>query len=314
MILHLDRIAFEQVVDVIARQSGVRRDVLEKDYYVTLLLNELSKQPHQGYAYFKGGTALYKALRSIRRFSEDIDLTVSITNCPSANQARKRLEAATLQFQCMTKGQTIKNERGSIICEYLYDSMFEFDREDALQRFERVIVESTSFTISEPTTEIKIAPFLYELSSKEYQKILTDSYDVAPFSIETISLERIFIDKVFATEFYYERSEFTDVAKHVYDITVLMREEQIRAFLVNKPKVQEIIGLKRKEELNRRGGVNADMKVADFVYFQGLNESKEFRIKFADMQKIYVLDRNDLLTAEEALSTIEEVHEYLLDM
>ena len=311
MKLHLDRIAFEQLIDIIASQSGVRRDVIEKDYYVTLLLEELSKLPNQGYAYFKGGTALYKALRSIRRFSEDIDLTVFVEDCPSANQARKRLEKATLQFQSMQKGNTIKNERGSIVCEYLYESMFEFDKDDALQRFGRVIVESTSFTVSEPTTTIQIAPFLYELCDDEQRKILTNSYDVAPFSIETISLERIFIDKVFATEFYYERGEYTDVAKHVYDITVLLRENQIRSFLADKSKMQTIIGLKRKEELNRRGGVDADLKVADFSYFNGLKGSKEFRTKFADMQKVYVLNRTDALTVEEAFSAIAELHRYI---
>ena len=49
-------------------------------------------------AYFKGGTALYKALKSIRRFSEDIDLTVSIDNC-NGKQAKKRLEAATKKYR-----------------------------------------------------------------------------------------------------------------------------------------------------------------------------------------------------------------------
>lgn len=74
MNLHLDKAAFQLVVDEISKKCSVRRDVLEKDYYVTLLLKELSEREHQAYAYFKGGTALYKALKSIRRFSEDIDL------------------------------------------------------------------------------------------------------------------------------------------------------------------------------------------------------------------------------------------------
>ena len=72
MNLHLDKAAFQLVVDDISKKCSVRRDVLEKDYYVTLLLKELSEREHQAYAYFKGGTALYKALKSIRRFSEII--------------------------------------------------------------------------------------------------------------------------------------------------------------------------------------------------------------------------------------------------
>ena len=119
MKLHLDRAAFQLVVDDISKKCSVRRDVLEKDYYVTLLLKELSEKEHQAYAYFKGGTALYKALKSIRRFSEDIDLTVYIEDCPTASQAKKRLENATLKFGCLEKGEKLE-----IIAEALLASIF----------------------------------------------------------------------------------------------------------------------------------------------------------------------------------------------
>ena len=75
MKLHLDRSAFGVLLDAVHLQSGIREDVLEKDYYVTLVLKELSVKQQEGLpAYFKGGTALYKALKMINRFSEDIDL------------------------------------------------------------------------------------------------------------------------------------------------------------------------------------------------------------------------------------------------
>lgn len=96
MKLHLDRAAFEFIIDKTAKTNGVRRDVLEKDYYVTLLLCELSQKESQGYAYFKGGTALYKALRSIRRFSEDIDLTVFTEDCPTNSSIEKYEELKRL--------------------------------------------------------------------------------------------------------------------------------------------------------------------------------------------------------------------------
>ena len=43
MKLHLDKAAFEFIIDEVAQEKHIRRDVLEKDYYVTLLLKELSK-------------------------------------------------------------------------------------------------------------------------------------------------------------------------------------------------------------------------------------------------------------------------------
>ena len=93
MKLHEDHDGFAALLRIISETSGIRLDVLEKDYYITLFLRELSEWQGALPAYFKGGTALYKALGSIRRFSEDIDLTVCIDGC-SNSQAKRRLEKA----------------------------------------------------------------------------------------------------------------------------------------------------------------------------------------------------------------------------
>ena len=71
--LHEDINAFRVLLENVHDRTGYRLDVLEKDYYVTLLLRQLADKQINGLkAYFKGGTALYKALKNIRRFSEDI--------------------------------------------------------------------------------------------------------------------------------------------------------------------------------------------------------------------------------------------------
>lgn len=75
MKLHEDREAFVVLLNETSQVIRIRPDILEKDYYITLLLFELSKKQDKTPAYFKGGTALYKAIKSIKRFSEDIDLT-----------------------------------------------------------------------------------------------------------------------------------------------------------------------------------------------------------------------------------------------
>lgn len=310
MNLHLEKTAFAVLIDEISKRNNIRRDILEKDYYVTLLLNELSKQDNQSYAYFKGGTALYKALKSIRRFSEDIDLTVFVDNCETANQEKNRLEKAVKKFSCLKKGETIENRKGSITVEYLYESMYALDIADTLQRFGRVKVEATSFTVSEPTSKIFIAPHLYEQATFEQKKVLTEQYAVKPFEIETISLERIFIDKIFAAEFYFSRGSFGDVAKHVYDLTVLLENEQIVDFLKDKQCVKKIVGFKRKEETKRKGGVPADMRIAEFLYFKRLDNDEEFLKAFEGMQKIYVFDEKDRLTKNEAIEALTFIQNF----
>jgi hypothetical protein len=60
--LHLDKDSFETLLLDTQERTEVRADIIEKDYYVTLMLKELAENQSELHAYFKGGTALYKAL------------------------------------------------------------------------------------------------------------------------------------------------------------------------------------------------------------------------------------------------------------
>ena len=70
MRLHANGSAFWAILLRLSERSGIRQDVLEKDYYVMLMLEELAAKQESLPAYFKGGTALYKALGMMQRFSE----------------------------------------------------------------------------------------------------------------------------------------------------------------------------------------------------------------------------------------------------
>jgi hypothetical protein len=173
MRLHEDREAFLTLLNLIHDQTNVRLDILEKDYYVTLLLAELAHKQKNLPVYFKGGTALYKALKNIRRFSEDIDLTVCIEGCTNS-QAKRRLELASKGYTCLqrTGNQALEEDRrGSITSVYEYEPAVSIDRLDSLQRFGRVKVESTSFTVSEPHASLIIEPVLYTRKSRSAANI-----------------------------------------------------------------------------------------------------------------------------------------------
>jgi len=88
MKLHKDKDAFQALLSVIAERTGIREDIIEKDYYLTLLLSELASWQSGMPAYFKGGTALYKAIGSLKRFSEDIDLTVEVQDCSNSKKTK----------------------------------------------------------------------------------------------------------------------------------------------------------------------------------------------------------------------------------
>jgi len=86
MNLHSDRDAFKVLLSAVSKRVDIREDILEKDYYVTLLLSELAEKQDTLPAFFKEGTALYKAIGEMKRFSEDIDLTVEVSDCTTPSQ------------------------------------------------------------------------------------------------------------------------------------------------------------------------------------------------------------------------------------
>ena len=75
MLLHLDKENFRKFIYIISNKINIDADIIEKDYYVCTILKELSKKQDELQAYFKGGTAIYKILDTMNRFSEDIDLS-----------------------------------------------------------------------------------------------------------------------------------------------------------------------------------------------------------------------------------------------
>ncbi|MDR3293085.1 MAG: nucleotidyl transferase AbiEii/AbiGii toxin family protein [Clostridiales bacterium] len=312
MKLHSEQELFKALILQTERTSGLSSDILEKDYYVTLTLNELSLMQDDIKAYFKGGTALYKAIRHIKRFSEDIDLTVDVAGL-SNNQARKRLERAVYGYSLALDKQdgAFSEKRGSITAVYRYESAFFDDSREELQRYERVLVEATSFTVSEPVTSYEIAPLIYDLTTSENKKILSQQFGVAPFNIRTIRLERIFIDKIFAAEFYYIRNDWFDAAKHVYDIAVLSERESVKQLFSDGEKLDYMISLKRKEEEVRKGGISADLRIKDFSYFDGIEGNSEFKEAYQNMQSKYVLNKADYIEIAEALRIIRELREKL---
>lgn len=74
MYLHKDdKELLRDIIVTVSERTGIDESIVEKDYYVTMILKELvQRNPN---VVFKGGTSLSKAYHVIDRFSEDIDIT-----------------------------------------------------------------------------------------------------------------------------------------------------------------------------------------------------------------------------------------------
>lgn len=175
-----------------------------------------------------------------------------------------------------------------------------------------VKVEGTSFTVSEPFTPLEIEPILYTYATEEQRNILQSQYNVAPFMINTIRLERIFADKIFAAEFYYERKMYFDVAKHLYDVSVMFDLEQIQEMIQNQQTFLEMLGYKRLEETRRTGSDLAEKKFSDFQLLRGFSDNEALRKDYQNMQRNYVFAEEDALSFGFVVEQWKKLGEVLL--
>lgn len=317
MRLHLDRDAFRVLIENIHEQTGYRTDVLEKDYYVVLMLEELAEKQSLGLpAYFKGGTALYKALKSTNRFSEDIDLSVDTRDC-SRTQNDKRLEQATKKYTSLPRDpEAGKTNRSEVIAVYTYDPVTAYDASDALQRFGKLKIEATSFTISEPVDSLEISAMLYDLASDDQKRILEEQYEVKPFSIQTISMERVFIDKLFAAEAYVRRSDDPhrafEAAKHIYDLVVIREHEKISTLLLDKAQMKRLLDIRITEEKERLDGIPGVLPL-EFSFFTDAAPNADVRKAYEIMQNQYVLRDSDRIDYDKAMSALASIQANLLN-
>ena len=66
----------KNVFESIANKVGLPPQVVEKDFWVTAILQTVFALPIANHLVFKGGTSLSKGWKLIERFSEDIDLAI----------------------------------------------------------------------------------------------------------------------------------------------------------------------------------------------------------------------------------------------
>ena len=103
---------------------------------------------------------------------------------------------------------------------------------------------------------------------------------------------------------------YKDISKHLYDISVLFENDNIKNLLTNKGELNKLIQYKREEESVRIGGINASTKIKDFNYFK-LDFSEELVQEFNNMQHKYVLDDKYKININEVKKRLSNIYNYV---
>lgn len=207
---------FSELINETAVYFQINREYVEKDYWVVALLKSIFSLDN-GYV-FKGGTSLSKCYRLINRFSEDIDIAYR-DDFEKIPIARKSSRFKGIVRSVENIGLEITNKeslrRHAYFNKFLcsYKSFFD---DNGIEK--RVIIELAGQTPSFPMEQKEIQSFIGEYLCTTNRSTLAQEYGESVFLISVQSLERTFVDKVFAICDYYLAEECSKHSRHLYDI------------------------------------------------------------------------------------------------
>ncbi|MCR5632216.1 MAG: nucleotidyl transferase AbiEii/AbiGii toxin family protein [Eubacterium sp.] len=218
MYLHHNKELFKQVIIKASKQMGISEAIIEKDYYVSVFLQELSKNCPD--VVFKGGTSLSKCYHVINRFSEDIDLNFD-------NQHKKPTESMRRAFgkAIITTGDTLGLEpinfdkktlpyrKDYMKLEYSYPAIF-----PTIYLKPNLLVETSVRSPSFPIEKREVTSLIEDYLISENRNDICEISGLNRFFIKTQSLDRTFTDKIFAVADFYESNETERLSRHMYDL------------------------------------------------------------------------------------------------
>ena len=216
--LHNDKEQFAQAINLTAYQTGVMAQAIEKDYYVSLILRRLAQQ--MPFIVFKGGTSLSKCHGVIKRFSEDIDITIDTQITQGQKKAVKDMVVAIADELGMTITNLDETHSRRDYNKYIiaYDSVLPMASE-AVQP--AVLMETSYKTISFPTVVLPVKNYIGTMMETEAPEWIIP-YELEPFPMKVQDLDRTLVDKVFALCDYYLEGKTARHSRHVYDIHMLL--------------------------------------------------------------------------------------------
>lgn len=219
MLLHRNKEEFVKIVNVTSRSLGIDAGIVEKDYYVFMLLKLIRMYDEE--IMFKGGTSLSKAWGILPRFSEDIDLNL-LPEVPSTDSHRQKF-ARSVYKSLIDMGfnydyNKIASRREYNTFEQPYDALF---KNSVLNK--NIIVETMANKkgkiLNATYTPRLISNYIWDaLSTNPKAANTLKQFGLDPFVVNTQNMDVTFVEKVMSLTNRYLKGESNRLSRHLYDI------------------------------------------------------------------------------------------------
>lgn len=297
MFLHEDKELFKDVIEATAVAQDRPIAIIEKDYYVTMILKLLSEETVG--CVFKGGTSLSKCHHAIDRFSEDIDIAFSNTLTQGQRRNLKNKTIAGISEKLglpISDWENTRSRRDYNCYTFAYTPIDGYVQESLIPG---VKMEVSLSSISFPTVVLPVDSYVYQYLKQENEEIIRE-YQLQPFEMVLQSLERTFADKVFAICDYYLTGKTQRNSRHIYDLYMLLPKIVFTEEYKNL--VAEIRSCRKKMTICPSAQEDIDVpEILKKIIIDGVYR--------ADYEEITTYFQNHPVKYEEAIVVLEKIIE-----
>ncbi|UUD36578.1 nucleotidyl transferase AbiEii/AbiGii toxin family protein [Mycoplasmopsis citelli] len=255
-------IAYEQAVS----KWNLGEYILEKDLWVCIVLKYLFNDfKYKDYLVFKGGTSLSKAHNLIKRFSEDIDLSMDIRvlGYPDGELNKSKSNSQLKKFNKNIKEENFKFLKEEVLPILQHDlgKIFK-DKEIKLY-----IEESDPYTICfDYPKKFPVRSSILKIIKLEMGRLAdpepASQKEIKPYIFETfpnVAWEKIFVKTVEPIRIFYEKAtilhrianRYSQIypdryARHYYDLYKMLQTDLEEQSLQNLDLLDSVIEFKKK--------------------------------------------------------------------
>ena len=209
---------------------------IEKDYWISKILQQLSRSVYAGNTVFKGGTSLSKGYGLINRFSEDVDVAV-LTGKLSGNQIKTLISKVCKEMTQGLQEQDVLGltSKGSRCRKALYQYPPLVNAPLYTFVANRVIVEINSFANPYPYVKRQIKSFITSYLEETEMQSLIEEYDLYPFELNILDKRRTLCEKVVSLlRFSFMENPVEGLSskiRHFYDIYFLLNDVECMEYV-----------------------------------------------------------------------------------
>ena len=308
MKLHYKIEEFEELIELTSNRVNIPVGAVRKDYFITIILKNLSESEYLEHVVFKGGTSLSKCYPgSIDRFSEDIDLTYIPEEGLSNKQINRRLKAVEKILIGEAKSEIIGEERN----DRNKSSFVWFN--DEQKEIERVKLEIGSSVRPHPYSKKGFRSYIDEYLDSIDEIEAIKEYQMSEIEVNVLDIQRTFVDKILSVKRHAICGTLPDKVRHIYDIVKLYQLEEIEDFLKDTNQLKEIVELTKNTDLVylKKRNLPKEYNPKDPYGFDTWRDKFNLDIKgrYETLHKdlLYTDEKQDFSRALEIFSSIDEI-------